>query len=220
MNYLLKLKVPIVLLMCVGLHQLAGAQTSASKLNCDLTYKAIMEQNKVDKLEWVQRWFITYNKSPVKKWIEGWKTEPLVSWVLIEHPNFHAAERTTLWLARTKSRAVYWESVQSDDYSVKEIDKRTQRTDITLEMYDKFFQTVSAWDQAKVLTPQHPTDGFSPEFWGFLSVSSTNSPCKQVLLGMDDFMKCPDKKCEPGPERLGRVMTALLPILEIEEGSK
>lgn len=206
--------VPITVALLIVLHHCAHAQTSANKINCDLSYKAIMEQNRVDKLDWVKRWFNTYNKSPAREWIEGWKNEPLVSWVLIEHPNFHAAERTTLWLAKTKSRAVYWESVQSDYHSVKEIDERTQRSEIAMEIYDKFFQNVSIWKQAEILKPKIPIDRMSPEFWGFLSVSSPTSPCKQILLGMDDFMKCPDKKCEPGPERLGRVMTALSPILD------
>lgn len=198
-------------LFLVTVSQHVHAQASAKGSGCDLSYKSIMEQNKVDKIEWVQRWFATYNKPPAKRWITHWKGDPIVSSVLIEHPNFHAAERTTLWLVRTKSRAFYWESVQADWHSVEEIEKRTQRKEIKPEIYDRFLETVSAWKQAEVLKPKLAVDGFSPEFWGFLTILA-NGPCRQMLLGLDDFMICPTKECKPGPESLGRLMKALSPI--------
>ena len=214
MNPLLKLvksRVPLTISLLVGLTQFAVAQTPSSKLNCDLSYKSIMELNKVDKIQWVQRWFATYNKPPAKRWIEDWKDESIASWVLIEHPNFHAAERTTLWLAKTKSRALYWESVQYDYHSNEQIEKRTIRKELRLDEYDKFFELASVWKQAEVLKPKVPVDNFNPEFWGFATIFSQGS-CRQILLGIDDFMSCKTPECEK-PLEIGKIMAALSPIL-------
>lgn len=191
--------------MCVG------AQVTATPETCDVSYASIMKRNKIDKLEWVQRWFATYNKPPAKKWIEGWKDDPIVSWVLIEHPNFHAAERTTLWLARKKAKAWFWESVQIDYHSADQIEKRTLRRELRLEEYDKFFTAASAWKQAETLKPRLPVDNFNPEFWGFATVFEQNS-CRQILLGLDDFMGCKTEKCDK-PLETGKVMRALSPLL-------
>ncbi len=201
----------VILVFLVVLNQLVVAQASGSKLSCDLSYKSVMEENKIDKIDWVRRWFATYNKPPAKKWIGVWKGEPLVSWVLIEHPNFHAAERTTLWLARTKSRAVYWESVQVDYHSVEQIEKRTQRKEIKLDVYDKVFSLASSWKQAETLKPKLPIDDFSPEFWGVATVFD-GKECRQLLLGLDDFMSCETKECHK-PLKSGKIMKALEPIL-------
>ena len=38
-----------------------------------------------------------------------------------------------------------------------------------------------------------------------------------MLLTMDDFFVCPDKKCEPGKQNIGRLMVALEPILLPED---
>lgn len=203
-------KLSVANLLVFAACLVTDAQTNGT--NCDLTYKTILEQNKLDKIEWIQKWFTTYSKSPAPSWISTWKGDPIVTSVLIEHPNFHAAERTTLLLVRTKSRAFYWESVQSDYYSAAEVEKRTQRKEIKAGKYDKFFETVAPWKQADVLKPRQPVDGVSPEFWGILTVF-TNSTCRQIILGLDDFIGCPSQDCKPGPERLGRVMKALSPIL-------
>ncbi len=103
----------LILLLFVSI-QPCGAQGVDGSLGWDLSYKLILEQNKLNDIPWIKRWFETYDKSPIKSWIEQQKRDPIVSAVLIEHPNFHAAERTTLFLFRTKSKTFYWESVQVD----------------------------------------------------------------------------------------------------------
>ena len=132
--------------------------------------------------------------------------------MLIEHPNFHAAERTTLLIFRTKTKAYYFESVQSDHHSESEIEKRTHRQEISLETYAQFHEKASSWKQLEDLQPIRPVDGFRPEFWGVTSIFSEGS-CRQIILGMEDFMSCKTEDCKP-PLDPGKVMEALSPILD------
>lgn len=197
----------IILVACTVLSQNHGDTTGG----CELTYKSILEKNNLLQNPWVKNWFATYNKSPAPAWTAGWKKDRIVSYVLIEHPNFHAGERTTLWLVRTKSQAFYWESVQADYHSVVEIEKRTQRKEIMPADYDKFFEPAASWQQTAILKPKLPVDNFSPEFWGVATIFTGNL-CRQMLLGLDDFMSCKTKECKK-PLKSGKIMLALEPIV-------
>lgn len=150
-------------------------------------------------------------------WISEWKGDPIVSTVLIEYPAFHAAERSTLWLIRIKSRAFYWESVQADWHSDKRIAEHTQKKEIKPDAYDKFLKTVSSWKQADPLKPKEPVGDLNPEFWGFFNVF-TEQTSRQMLLGIEDFTVCESKECKKA--KAGRLMAALSPILLDDEDRK
>jgi hypothetical protein len=83
----------------------------AQQPNWDLSYEFVLERNKVAKSEWIWTW-LKSTESPATSWISEWKGKPIISSILIEHPAFHAAERTTTGVIRTEDEAFYWDEVE------------------------------------------------------------------------------------------------------------
>lgn len=182
------------------------AQPKGASSGWDLTYRSVLEQNKVVRSEWIWPWLARY-KSPAEKWISGWEGKPIVSSILIEYPAFHAAEHTTIWLIRTGDEAFYWEEVESTR-------ARRNEEPIAPQLYDALYGAASSWRQ---LVPKPakdvPTNGL-PGYIGFLSLHGPDGS-RQMLLTLDDFIICLNKSCLPGPRNTtaGRLIAALEPIL-------
>ncbi|NOT46658.1 MAG: hypothetical protein HOP17_02765 [Acidobacteria bacterium] len=181
------------------------AQQKNVAIGWDLTYKSVLERNNVAKTEWIWPWLAQY-KTPAEKWLAGWKGEPIVSSMLIEHPAFHAAEHTTMWLIRTEDEAFYWESVAgSKNIGYEE--------PIAPTVYDAFYKEASAWQQFRPKRASALKTGALTGYMGFLSVYGPDGS-RQMLLTMDDFSVCLDKSCTPGKSvKPGRLIAALVPIL-------
>jgi hypothetical protein len=189
-----------IILAALLLNTLISAQTST----WDLTYKSVLERNNVAKSEWIWTW-LNNTKSPAAEWISGWKGRPIISSILIEHPAFHAAERTTTRLIRTEDEAFYWNYVEGNKSGIRE--------PITLQIYDDIYKQVTSWQQAipKSAKETHPDS--LPGYIGFLSHAGPDGS-RQMLLTMEDFIICLIKTCAPGKGlKLGRLMSALGPIL-------
>ncbi|MBK9154468.1 MAG: hypothetical protein IPM25_09685 [Chloracidobacterium sp.] len=138
------------------------------------------------------------------------RAKPAVSAILIEHPAFHAAERTTILLFRTETEAFYWEFVEGG---------RSGRTEepIKLQHFKAIVDEVSTWKQLPPKAAEELPDRAIPGYMGFLSYFDPKGS-GQMLLTLDDFFICPDRKnCEPGKLKVGRIMAALEPILISEE---
>lgn len=177
----------------------------AQSAEWDLSYKSLLERNNVAKNEWIRMW-LNNTKSPAADWISNWKGMPIVSSVLIEHPAFHAAERTTTWLIRTDDEAFYWDHVEGTKYG-------GNKEPISLKIYDDIYKQVVAWKQ---LQPKSRTELPRNALTGYIGFLSHAGPdgSRQMLLTLDDFMTCLDKECMPGKGiKSGRLMTALEPIL-------
>jgi hypothetical protein len=179
-------------------------------LGWDLTYKSLLEQNKVEKNNWIWGWLAHY-RSPAEKWITNWKGKPIVSSILIENPAFHAAEHQTMWFVRTKDEAFYWESTEGHETDESE-------EPISTQIYDNFYKEASSWQQLSPKSAAELPDQVLPGYMAFLSVYGSNGS-KQMLLTMEDFVICLNKSCLPGPENMkeGRLMAALGPILIPED---
>jgi hypothetical protein len=176
----------------------------AQQPDWDLSYESVLERNKVANDEWIRTW-LKNSKSPASNWISEWNGKPIVSSILIEHPAFHAAERTTTWLIRTDDEAFYWNEVEGTRWG------RTEEP-IEPQIYDAIYKDVTSWHQytSKSAKESHPE--MLPGYIGFLSHTGPDGPT-QILLTMEDFMICLDKTCLPGKLKSGRVMAALRPIL-------
>ncbi len=174
-------------------------------MDWDLTYKSVLERNNVAKTEWIWPWLAGY-KTPAEKWVTGWQGKPIVSSVMLEHPNFHAAEHTTIWLIRTQDEAFYWEFVEgSKNIGYEE--------PISTQLYDAFYKDASSWQQLPPKPASELPDQALPGYMGFLSLYGADGS-RQMLLTMDDFMICLDKSCTPGKSlKPGRLMAALSPIV-------
>jgi hypothetical protein len=175
----------------------------------DFSYKSVLEKNNVGKDELIRTWLGRY-KSPAVKWFSEWNGKPIVSSILIEHPNFHAAEYTITWLIRTDDEAFYWEMVEGH-----ETDRNEEP--ISPQTYDEIYRLASSWEQ---LTPRPAKDLQKEEWPGYFGFLSYHGPSgsRQILLTMEDFIICPDRSnCVPGKLKSGRVMAALDPILIPDE---
>jgi hypothetical protein len=167
----------------------------------DLTYKSVLERNNVGKSEWIWPW-LDRDKSPAADWIANWEGKPVVSSILIEHPAFHAAEHTTIWLIRTNDEAFYWGLVEGGDQNEEPI---------APQIYDVIYQKATAWQQFVPKPAKELRKGELPGFVGFISHQGP-SGSKQMLLTMDDFFICLDKSCLPGKIKSGRLFEALEPV--------
>lgn len=177
---------------------------SAQKIDWDLSYASLLERNRINKNEWIQNWLAT-TRSPAADWITGWKGKPIVSSILIEHPAFHAAERTTEWLIRTHDEAFYWVEVEGTTYGRNE-------EPIDPKIYDDIYKQVASWQQFAPRSADTMPEDTLTGYIGFLSLAGSNTS-RQMLLTLDDFMVCLNKTCMPGKGlKSGRLMAAFEPI--------
>src|SRR5215203_1560018 len=128
---------------------------SPSPPGWDFSYKSVLEKNNVGKDELISLWLDRY-KSPAEKWFASWKGKPIVSSILIEYPNFHAGEHTTMWLVRTGDEAFYWEGIEGRDSQNEE--------PISPQIYDAIYKQVSSWQQ---LSPKPAKDLPADEWKGY-----------------------------------------------------
>src|SRR5688572_11492867 len=112
------------------------AQEKISSPGWDLSYESVLERNNVPKSDWIWTWVKRY-KTPAAEWVSGWKGKPIVSSIMIEHPAFHAAEHTTIWLIRTDDEAFYWESIEGS--------KSDNEEPISPKIYDEIYKQVVSW---------------------------------------------------------------------------
>jgi len=183
-------------------------QDRGTTFGWDLTYESLLKRNNVADHELMWVW-LKKTKSPAEAWVNEIKTKSPVSAILIEHPAFHAAERTTLLLFRTETEAFYWEFVEGGRWVRSE-------EPIKLQQFDAISNEVSNWKQLPPKAAEELPDQAIPGYMGFLSYFDSKGS-GQMLLTMDDFFICPEKNCEPGKLKIGRVMFALEPILIREE---
>ena len=209
-SYILKIATILMAVMIVSGS--IYAQQKPPSNGWDLTYKSVLERNKVAKTDWIWPWLAHY-KSPAEKWISTWDGKPIISSVLVEYPAFHAAEYQTLWFIRTEDEAFYWESTEG-----RENDKNQDV--ITPELYDALYTQASSWQQLAPKTAKELPEQVLPGYFGVLSLSGPNGS-KQMLITAEDFFICLNKACLPGEKniKMGRLMQALEPIL-IPESTK
>ena len=188
-----------------------GAQQSTSRpLGWDLTYKTLLDANHIAPDEWIWNWLGPNYESPIKPLIATWKHNPIESSVLIEMPAPHAGEHVTMWFVRTKNQAYYFEQVEQED-------KSPHKTTETLnpQAYDKFFNVLSSWQQAKPVKPEDTPVGGVPGYDGFLSLYQRGAS-RQMLLTIEDFAICSDRKCDDWkPGRLAQAMT-IIPRFKVD----
>jgi hypothetical protein len=181
---------------------LVSISICAQQTGWDLTYKSVLERNNVGKSEWIWPW-LARDRSPAAEWIADWEGKPVVSSILIEHPAFHAAEHTTIWLIRTNDEAFYWELVEGGDKNEEPI---------APQIYDAIYQKAATWQQFVPKPAKELRKGELPGFVGFISHQGPGGS-KQMLLTMDDFFICLDKSCLPGKMKSGRLFEALEPVI-------
>jgi hypothetical protein len=179
-----------------------------STLGWDLTYLSLLDRNRVEKDNWLRRWVHDY-KTPAERWIMTWPGKPILSFVLIEHPAFHAGEHQTMWFVRTSDQAFYWQSTEGKA-------KDDSEEEIPIAAYDEMFRLAKSWQQFTPTPISETPKDYLPGYMGFLNVYGA-ADSKQMLLTMDDFMLCLDKTCMPGKLKSGRLFAAIMPIIAPED---
>ena len=182
----------------------ACAQVRSLPFGWDLNYESLLKKNNVAENELIRVW-LKKTKSPAETWLAELRDRSVTSAVLIEYPAFHAAERTTMLLFKTANEAFYWEFVEGSRGGRNEEPVRP-------EVYDGVVKDVGGWKQLPPKRADELPDQAWPGYMGFLSRFDGNTS-SQMLLTVEDFLNCPDRKCEPGKNMAGRVFKALQPIL-------
>ncbi|HVF55735.1 MAG TPA: hypothetical protein VM934_06270, partial [Pyrinomonadaceae bacterium] len=73
------LKITNLIVALALLGQPVCAQDSTPSLGWDLTYSSVLERNNIGRSEWIRKWLGSGYQPPAKKWIAGWRGEPIVS---------------------------------------------------------------------------------------------------------------------------------------------
>lgn len=191
----------LLLTALVLTHMNVASAQEDRPLGWDLSYESIFEQNNVGLNDWIRGW-VKRDTAVAPEWIKKWNEGPINSSLLVEFPAFHAGERTTVWLVRTKDKAYYWEQVASHN-------SRTDEEEISTDIYDGIFAQASQWKQLRPRSPQELPDQALPGYIGIMSLYSPQGS-RQMLLTMDDFALCEAKKCSG----VGRMLEALGTIYE------
>jgi hypothetical protein len=191
----------LALLVCFS--QPIYAQNEKAKqrplLGWDLTYSSLLRRNNIARDEWMWKWLGRDYRSPVKRLIENWKDEPIISSILIETPAFHGGEHVTEWYVRTGAHAYYWSFLDGKPHiHVKEM--------VSPESYDRLASQISTWQQAEPLKPERTPVGLVPGYFGFLSFYN-HEDSRQILLSLEDFIICETKDCESREE--GRLTVSM-----------
>ncbi|MCC7307769.1 MAG: hypothetical protein IT173_09390 [Acidobacteria bacterium] len=197
-----------LLLIIVLLNLSVCGQDRGASFGWDLSYGSLLDRGHAADHEWIRTW-LKKSKSPAEAWLGELKGKRPASVILIEYPAFHAAERTTVLLFRTESEASYWEFVEGGKQGRNE-------EPVKLQHYDAIFNEVSTWKQLPPKRVDEVPDQAFPGYMGFVSYFDSKG-AKQLLLTIDDFFICPERECEPGKLKAGRLMAALEPILIPEE---
>lgn len=192
-------KVLLVLAMIMLPYPAYAQESKQLPLGWDLTYSSLLNANHVGRDEWIRKWLENPDhRSPVKQLISKWRDDPIRSSILLEHPAFHAGERTTIWLVRTTNHAYYLELHEGMRHELKE--------KLSPDVYDKYLAFMTSWQQKPPLKSEDTPANGIPGYMGFLSFYDRGTS-RQMLLTLEDFFLCETKKCDKF--KLGRVFQAL-----------
>jgi hypothetical protein len=148
--------------------------------------------------------------------MSAWDHEPIESAILIEFPA-HAGEHVTMWFARTKTTAYFYEWAEGSALSKDDKPPSEVKKTFDVKTYDKVLSEVSTWNQRKPLPPEETVRGAVPGYMGVVSLyNAPNS--RQMLLTSEDIAVCNTKQCDTWKQ--GRLIEALRFIPTIEDKSK
>ncbi|MFY9621250.1 MAG: hypothetical protein WAQ99_15655 [Pyrinomonadaceae bacterium] len=179
-------QVILVAVLMISSSVASAQQASSLPLGWDLSYSFLLDANGVGQDEWLRKWVGPSYQSPAKKWITDWNKEPIRSCVLLEFPAPHAGERIIMWLVRTDNQAYYYERAEGNPLYPDDKPPREAKEALDSQAYDKFFDTVSSWQQLPRVKPEDTPKGAITGYQALLSLySAANS--RQLLLTNQDF---------------------------------
>lgn len=200
--------IAILLITPTSLHA-QSPKVPAPALGWDLTYKTVLVANSVAPSEWIWKWRGPNYESRAKAWISSWCHGPIQSSVLVEFPASHAGERIIMWFVRTKDGAYYYRRTEGNPLSKNDKPPRETHEALDAQAYDNFFLVASRWQQGAAVAPENTPVGGIPGYDGFYSLYDRGTS-RQMLLTLEDWAVCEDKKCEQW--KFGRLVQALMLI--------
>jgi len=114
-----------------------------------------------------------------------------------------------MWFVRTKDRAYYYERAEGNPLSKDDKPPRETHEPLNAQAYDNFFAEASRWQQGAAVKPEDTPVGGIPGYDGFFSLYDQGSS-RQMLLTLEDWAVCENKKCEHW--QVGRLAQALMLI--------
>jgi len=114
-----------------------------------------------------------------------------------------------MWFVRTKAGAYYYERAEGNPLSKDDKPPRETHGALYAQAYDNFFSVASRWQQAAAVEPENTPVGGIPGYDGFFSLYDRGTS-RQMLLTLEDWAVCENKKCEHW--KLGRLAQAVMLI--------
>jgi hypothetical protein len=111
-----------------------------------------------------------------------------------------------MWLVRTKDEAYYYERAEGNPLFKDDKPPRESHETLETQSYDGFFAVASRWQQGDAVKPEKTPAGGIPGYDGVFSLYDRGNS-RQMLLTLEDFALCDDKRCEHW--RPGRLPEAL-----------
>ena len=172
-------------------------------LGWDLTYTSLLRNSGICPGDVYCEIAPTKPQPPVHKLFAEWKGEPIVSSILIELPDGHAAMFET-WLVRTTTQA-YVRTFHPDH-------ETPDMQPLPTQDYDRAFETMTCWQQDQPLSGKffdgHTRDGYV----GFLSLFKDGRSRQMLLTYTDLFLHRVVDDKDVNEANWGRLWKILQPI--------
>lgn len=146
----------------------------------DLSYHPLLKKNGIGPDEYVAHWLKGTDRTFTHGLLAQWRGKRITASILIEHPAFHAAEHSILWLIRTDDKAFFWTAVDKRGF------RDPEQQEIKPSQFDDILKSISSMHQAN---PQKRKVKDAQDLSGFCSFLSLyeGRGCRQMLLTFDDF---------------------------------
>ena len=172
-------------------------------LGWDLTYMSLLRKNGICPGDIFCEFSTQKPQQPVNKYFAEWKGAPIVSSMLVELPDGHAA-MFALWLIRTKDQAYWW-------YFHPDHPEQLGMQPLPTHDYDRAFETIRCWQQLNLENKNFFT-GDGDGYIGFLSLYNEGKSRQMLITPTDLFDPYPKEWNKPSEVKLGRLWKTLSPI--------
>jgi hypothetical protein len=153
-----------------------NAQANRRQVSWDLSYEALLKQNRFGPDTGIWKWIHTDGpRPPVNANAAHWQGEPIVSSMLIEGAGPEGSPGG-VWYFRTTNHLYRW------GFDKGRFDRKEELS--ALPDYDKAFESMACWQQAVPVK----SDTFLDGYWGFLSLYK-DGKSRQMLLTFRDLLQ-------------------------------
>ncbi|HMO80427.1 MAG TPA: hypothetical protein PKD24_06515 [Pyrinomonadaceae bacterium] len=205
----------ILALVCWGTVATAnGQQRVPESLGWDLSYAKLFEAAGKEETSNLASRARRFQSGRITKLVAEWKSEPIISSVLIEWPPYHSNDIQTLWFVRTKKNAYFWEFGTFPETKYK-------GTQFDVRQFDLLINTLRGLESSKPREYSHRAMNWKGYYGTLSTFHCPRNSCvsEQRLLTWDDFYPLNEAETEAiGPGRIAEAVDkalAAVPALDL-----